>query len=153
MSAIMSFLGGATFRAVWGEAAAFVSKRQEHKHEIERADKQAGYDDAAHRRNLEAMKLQHDLGIRVIEAGAASHASAADDDAFLEAVRGINSKSGIAIIDAWNQSVRPFVATTATIGLLIEAVALGHMTQFHYEIAAAAIGLYLADRSLAKRQK
>lgn len=153
MSALLSFLGGSTFRAVWGEASAYVSKRQEHKYELERDQKQAELAAMTHAQNLEAMRVQHELGIKVIEANTAAHASAADDDAFLEAVRGINSKTGIAIIDAWNQAIRPGVATAATVGLLIEAVSLGAMTPFHYEIAAAAIGMYLADRSLGKRGK
>lgn len=153
MSAILSFLGGAGFRAVWGEVSAYATRRQEHKYEIERAEQQAKIDAMTHERNLAAMKAQHEMGLQVIERTAEAHSSAADDDAWVEAIRGINTKTGVAWVDAWNQTIRPGVATLATVGLLIEAIALGHMTPFHYEIAGAAIGLFLADRSLGKRGK
>lgn len=153
MSALLSFLGGSAFRMVWGEASAYMTKRQDHKYEIERADKQAGYDAAAHARNLEALRLQSDLGIKVIETQTAAHESAGDLDAWVAAVKATGTASGVAWIDGWNQSIRPAVATIAVGAMIAEIVMVGQLTDWHKEVFSAALGIYLADRSLAKRGK
>ena len=36
ISALVSFLGGSVFRMLWGEISAWLTKAQDHKHEIER---------------------------------------------------------------------------------------------------------------------
>jgi hypothetical protein len=153
MSALVSFLGGSAFRMVWGEVSHFLTARQEHKHELERNDQQARLDSAAHARNLEAMRVQSDLGIKSIEAASFAHSSAADDDAFLAAVRATATPSGIRWVDAWNQSIRPGVATVAVAAMLVEIALVGALTDWHREVFSAALGLYLADRALAKRGK
>lgn len=37
-SALFSFLGGSVFRMVWGEASAFINKREDHKQELAAGD-------------------------------------------------------------------------------------------------------------------
>lgn len=154
MSAILSFLGGTAFRAIAGHAFAFFEKRQDHKHELERADRQAQYDAAAHERNLASMKLQSELGLKVIEAQSVAHTSQTDDDAWLEAVRGVNQKSGIAIVDAWNAGIRPAFATLVFIAMLFELYMLGWlMNDWYREFAGVVVGVYFGDRWMRKLGK
>lgn len=153
MSALVSFLGGSAFRMVWGEVSHFISARQEHKHELERAEAQARHDAASHERNLAALKLQSDLGIKVIESQTAAHLAEVEGDAWLDAVRATSKSSGVAWVDAWNQSIRPGVATVAVGAMLVEIALLGALTDWHREVFSAALGLYLADRALTKRGK
>jgi hypothetical protein len=154
MSAIASFLGGGAFRAIWGEASAYLTKRQDHKHEVELMDKQAGYAAAEHARNLEGQRLQNELGIKVIDASRAAHSSNTEDDAWMEAVKGVNIKSGIAIIDGWNQGIRPAFATLVLVAMAVELYVLGWvMNDWYREFAGVVVGVYFADRSLKKRGK
>lgn len=154
MSAILSFLGGSAFRAIWGETTAYLSKRQDHKYELERLAQQAEHDAKAHARNLEGMRVQNELGIKVIEAQTASHTSETEVDAWLEAVKGVNQKSGMLIIDGWNAGVRPAFATLVFIAMLFELYTLGWvMNDWYREFAGVVIGVYFADRSLKKRGK
>jgi len=149
----MSFLGGSAFRAVWGETTAYLSKSQDHKYEVERTDQQAKHDAEAHARNLAAIKLQSDLGVKVIEVQRDSALSQTEMDAWADAVKATSRPSGIAWIDGWNQSIRPAVATVAVVAMLVEIALVGSLTDWHKEVFSAALGIYLADRSLAKRGK
>lgn len=154
MSAVLSFLGGGAFRAIWGEVSSFVTKRQDHKNEIEMMDRQASYAAAEHARNLEGQRLQNELGIKVIEVSRAAHQSNTEDDAWLEAVKGVNVKSGIAIIDGWNQGIRPAFATLVLVAMGFELYVLGWvMNDWYREFAGVVVGVYFADRSLKKRGK
>lgn len=153
MSAILSFLGGSVFRMMWGEISAYVTKNQEHKHETELLVLQQEADFAAHARNIESLKTQSDLGIKKVYVEHQAALEEGELDVWLEAGKGINTKTGIAWIDGWNQSIRPGVATIAVIAMLIEIALLGHLTDWHREVFSAALGLFLADRSLTKRGK
>ena len=57
MSAIISFLGGAAFRMIWGQVSAWLNKRQDHKHELEMLRLQADLDDKRHTRDCERLRL------------------------------------------------------------------------------------------------
>lgn len=149
-SALASFLGGSAFRMVWGEASAYLTKYQDHKQELERMEKQEICDAASHARNMEGLRLQKDLEIKVIQNQVVVHELSKED---LQCLEIVNAPTGFSFIDAWNQVIRPGLATIAVFGLTAEAIQLGHMTEFHYEIAAAVLGMYVADRSLGKRGK
>lgn len=153
MSAILSFLGGSVFRMMWGEVSAYVTKNQDHKHEKEMLVLQQEAEVNLHARNLENLKVQSDLGIKKIYT---EHQATIEDgelEAWIEASKATGTKSGILWIDGWNQSIRPGVATIAVVAMLIEIALLGHLTDWHREVFSAALGLFLADRSLTKRGK
>jgi hypothetical protein len=153
MSALLSFLGGSAFRMVWGEVSHFFTARQEHKYELERLEQQGRLDAATHERNLKAMSLQHELGIKEIYVQQEAATAAGELDAWVTVVKSTTTKTGVAWVDAWNQSIRPGVATIAVVAMLIEIALLGRLTEWHHEVFGAALGLFLADRALAKRGK
>ena len=153
MSGLVSFLTGSVFRMVWGEIAAFITKHQDYKQELELTKLQATIANDTHARNLEALKLQHSLGVERIYVQQEVTNAEGELDAWVEATKSINIKSGVKWIDGWNQSIRPAVATTAGICLVVEIIMLGHLTEFHHEVFGAALGLFLADRALSKRGK
>ena len=153
MSALLSFLSGSVFRMVWGEASAFLTKRQDHKHEVELLGVQERLAAAAHERNLAGMRLQSDLGIKEVVVRQEANESAGALDAWVDAVKATSRMTGVAWIDGWNQSIRPMVATVAVGAMLTEIVLVGALTDWHREVFSAALGIYLADRTLAKRGK
>ncbi len=153
-SALFSFLGGSAFRMVWGEIAAWLKARQDHAYEIERMRLQGELEAAQHARNLAAIRLQAEFGAKVIEVQREADIGRTEADAWLDAVRSVGRPTGMGFVDKWNGSIRPGLATIAIVAVVAEIVALGFlMTEWHKELFAAILGLYVADRSLAKRGK
>lgn len=153
ISAILSFLGGSAFRMVWGEVAAWINKRQEHRMETERLRLQGELDAAQHTRNLESIRVQAELGVKTIQVQAEAKMGEIESEAWLEAVRATGRAIGVKWVDAWNASIRPGVATWAVAMLSAEAAALVVLNEGAASVCYAALGLYLADRALAKRGK
>ena len=154
LSALFSFLGGSVFRTVWGEISHYYTQKQDQQNEIERMRVQGELDAAAHTRNLEALKLQADLGIKTIEANMAAVADKADADAFAQAVADVGKKTGIYWLDVYNGVIRP---TLAALSMLVVVVEIGQhgfvLTDWDRDLVGAILGMYVADRSLVNRGK
>jgi hypothetical protein len=109
---------------------------------------------AQHDRNMAAIKLQSDLGIKVIEAQRDAAVSQIETDAWLAAVKDVGRQTGIKFLDIWNGAVRPLLATLAILVVVGEVITTGFiLSDWHKELVAAILGLYVADRSLTKRGK
>jgi hypothetical protein len=154
LSALFSFLGGTAFRMIWGEVSAFITRRQEHAHEIERLRLQEELDAFQHARNLEAIRLQAELGVKVIEVERDAEIAMTEAGAWSRAVDQVGRLTGIFFVDVWNQSIRPLLATLAILVVVAEVAAMGFvLTDWTRDLVAAILGIYVADRSLAKRGK
>jgi len=154
ISALISFFGGSIFRTIWGEVSAFITARQEHAQELDRMRLQGELDEAAHKRNLEALKVQSDMGIKVIEVQRDADLDRIDASAWDRTVDAVGKMTGIAFIDVWNQSVRPLLATLAILFVCFEIMDHGFtLTDWDRELFGAILGIYVADRSLAHRGK
>lgn len=153
LSALISFLGGSVFRMIWGELSAWMTARQDHTFELERMRLQGDLEAAQHARNLEAIKVQADLGVKVIETQAQAAIDQLESSAWLEAVKATAVQTGIRWVDAWNAVIRPAVATWA-IGMITgNYLQLWLLDENGWSLAGAALGIYLADRALFKRGK
>jgi hypothetical protein len=154
LSALFSFLGGSVFRMIWGEVSSFVNRQQDHAFEIERLKLQNDFDDRAHQRSQEAIKLQAELGVKTIQAQAESDVMSEEAKAFTEAMKNAFKPTGIYWVDAWNAVIRPAAATVA-LGLWV--LKLSHqgfiMQDYDMEITGVVLGFFFADRSLGKRGK
>lgn len=155
---VMSFFGGAAFRMIWGELSAWWTKRQDHAQEMERMRLQGQLDAAQHARNLEAQRLQADLGIKVIEAQTAGAIGKIEAEGWLEAVKATGRKVGIKFVDGWNAIMRPAIATWGVVMLTVQeaSVLFGHvyhLSDVTTNVACGAIGIFIAARDLQKRGK
>lgn len=146
LSGILAFLSGSAFRMLWGEASAWITSNLDHRHEIERMRLQAECDAAQHARNLEALRVQADLGVKTIQVQA-------EAEAFRDAVQAVGRPIGVAWVDAWNAMIRPGVATWAVAMLSASEFGLVALSGLAADVACCALGIYLADRTLAKRAK
>jgi hypothetical protein len=154
ISAIVSFLGGSVFRMIWGEASAYLNKRQDHRHETEMLKVQAELDQAKHGRDLEQMRLANELGVKMVEVQKDAAIAAGELDAFSKAIEAAARQTGIKWVDAWNGAIRPSYATVALALWLVKVAAQGFkMDAFDAELLAVVAGFYFADRSLGKRGK
>lgn len=153
MSGLISFLGGSVFRMIWGEVAAWFTARQDHRFELDRLRLQAECDAAQHARNLEALRVQADLGVKTIQVQAEADLARADADAFRDAVQATGRAIGVPWVDAWNAMIRPGVATWAVVMLSAHEFGLVALSGLAADVACCALGIYLADRTLAKRAK
>lgn len=154
MSAIISFLGGSVFRMVWGEISSYITRWQDHKHEIELQNLQAKLESERHERDMARLKLQAELGVKEIQVQSDAILSKVEADAWLQAVKDVGQKTGILFLDIWNGSVRPLLATLA-IGVVVFEIIKngGTLSDWDRELVSAILGIYVADRTLAKRGK
>jgi hypothetical protein len=153
LSSIFAFLGGSVFRMIWGEISAYVDKRMEHKHEMQRMELQERFAAQQHDRNLLAIRQQAELGIQVIRVQGEADQSRIESEAWLEAVKATGRTVGIAWVDAWNAVIRPAVATWSVAMLTLNEIGAFTLSEPTSQVCFAALGLYLADRTLAKRSK
>ena len=152
IEALFSFLGGSVFRMIWGEVSAWYNKKQDHQFEIERLRLQAEVDAAQHARNLEALRLQSELGIKTVEAKAEADVATAEADAFTEAMKNAFKPSGWAFVDIWNGIIRPCAATIALVLWVLKLGSQGWvMADWDFALAGTILGFFFADRSLGKR--
>lgn len=153
-SGLIAFLGGSAFRMVWGEVSAWMTARQDHAHEIDRMRLQGDLDAAQHARNMEAIKVQADLGVKTIAVQAEADLDRIAGETWGELVSSTTRMTGIRFVDTWNQSIRPLLATLAIAVVVARIWQAGFvLTEWDQELVAAILGLYIADRSLAKRGK
>lgn len=153
-TALLSFLGGNAFRLIFGEVVAYFNKKQDHALEVERLRLQGELDAAQHARNLEAIRVQNDLGVKVIQVQRGADLDRIDAGAWAQAVADVGRQTGLKLIDYWNGSVRPLLATLAILVVVAEIVRNGFvLSDWDRELVGAILGIYVADRSLARRGK
>lgn len=154
MSALISFLGGSAFRMIWGEISSYFKAKQDQAFEIERMKLQGEQEAAQHLRMLESVKQQAELGIKTIEVQREADVARIEADAWLAAVRSVGTQTGIKFLDVWNGAVRPLLATLAIAVVVAEIAHNGFvLSDWDRELVGAILGIYVADRSLAKRGK
>ncbi|CAG2126935.1 hypothetical protein LMG31506_00246 [Cupriavidus yeoncheonensis] len=151
-SAILSFLGGSAFRLIWEQISQMWTAHQEQKHEIERMRLQGDLDAAAHERNLAAIRLQAELGVKTINVQAEADLARSDSAAWGQAVVAAIKPTGIWFVDLWNGIVRPAAATIA-LGLWCFALheAGFKMGEWDRELVGVILGFFFAVRVLANR--
>ncbi len=139
---------------IWGELSAYFTRQQEHSQEVERMRLQGELDAAQHARNLESIKVQANLGVKEIRVKAESMLDQIDAETWGRAVDSVGKITGIAFIDIWNQSVRPLLATLSILVVVVEIAQHDWiLSEWDKELVGAILGIYVADRSLAKRGK
>lgn len=152
--ALISFLGGNAFRLLFGEVVAFLNKKQDHQHEMELQRLQSEMEAARHERDMARIRLQSDLNVKEVQVVADAAISKTEAEAWAQAVADVGKQTGIHWLDCWNGSVRPLLATLAIMVVVFEIVANGFvMDDWNRELIGAILGIYVADRSLAKRGK
>lgn len=153
ITSLISFLGGSVFRMVWGELSAYFTKQQDHKHELDRMHLQAELDRSQHERNMESIRVQAELGVKTIQVQAEAVISELETQGWLEAVKGTTKTVGVKWVDAWNAVIRPGTATWSLVMMTLGEFGAMVLSDNTLAVAAAALGIYLADRNLMKRGK
>lgn len=147
ITALMTFLGGATVRLFLGHLFDFITKWQDQKNELARLTLQGQLDAAQHTRNLEAIKVQADLGVKVIEAQTEAQVTQAEADAFIEAVRATGQRTGIMWVDLWNGIVRPLLASMCIVLWVAKIVGAGFvLDEWDRELMGLALGVFVGGR-------
>jgi hypothetical protein len=153
-SALFSFLGGSVFRMVWGEVSTWITAKQDHAHEIEKMKLQGDIDAKIHAQNMEALRVQSELGIKEVQVRSVAELANLDADGFYSAIKAAEAPSGIQWVDGWNKSIRPLCATIC-IALWVLGVWHNNLliAAFDMELICTVLGFYFADRTLGKRGK
>lgn len=150
LTALLTFLGSAGIRLALGHIFDFVTKWQDSKNEVVRLRLQGELDAAQFERSQAAIKLQAELGVKVIEAQTESHVTAAEADAFVEAVKATGQRTGVVWVDVWNGVIRPLLAT---ICILLWVMALFEqglvLTEWDRALMSSALGVFIGGRIYA----
>lgn len=153
ISAVLSFLGGSVFRMIWGEVSSWVNKKLEHAQEMDRMRLQADLDERAHQRRMESVRFEAEQQVKIIHVQAEAAVGQLEAEGWLEAVRATGKKIGVAWVDAWNAGIRPGLATWGIVMLTLEAFALAQINEGTASVIFAALGIFVADRTLGKKGK
>lgn len=147
MATLITFLGGATVRLFLGHLFDFVTKWQDSKNELALMKLQGDLDAAQHGRNLEAIRVQAELGVKVIEAQTTAHVTQSEADAFLEAVKATSTRTGIYWIDLWNGSIRPALASIAMLLWVAKLIGAGFvLDEWDRDLIGLALGVFVGGR-------
>lgn len=92
---------------LWGEISSFMTARQNHQHEIALLELQSKLDGERQARELEAIKLQHELGVQVVRVQGEAAVAKAEAEAWEKVAANVTTPSGIWLVDLWNGLVRP----------------------------------------------
>ena len=153
-TALISLLGSSTLRMIWGEVSHWWTAKQDHDQEIERMRLQGELDAAQQARELEAIKVQADLGVKTIQVQAAAAVGLVEASAWASVSESTTKLTGIALIDIWNGIIRPLLATLAIAMVVANVVQHSFaLTDWDKELIGAILGLYIADRALSRRGK
>lgn len=153
-TALLSFLGGGVFRMIIGEASAWLTKWQDHKQEVERMRLQGDLDAAQHARNLEAIRVQAELGVKTIQVQSEADAGRLEVEGWAHAAADATKPIGILLVDAWNGSIRPLCATIAVWLWVVALNAAGwKMGDWDRELVGVILGFYFVSRQLQKSGK
>lgn len=154
MGAIISFLGGSAFRAVWGEVSTWLNNKQAHSQEMERMKLQNDLQIAASAQQLAMLQAQSAAGLQTIQAQSNAAMSAADADAFTAGLKMAATPTGVKWVDAWNGMVRPAFATLVLILWLGIVANEGFKPSvWDLELMGSVAGFFFADRSLRRNGK
>lgn len=154
MGAIISFLGGGAFRAVWGEVSTWLNNKQAHSQEMERMKLQNDLQIAASAQQLAMVQATSAAGIQTIQAQSQAAMSVADADAFTAGLKAAATPTGVKWVDAWNGMVRPAFATVVLIlwlGIVVEQDFKPSV--WDLELMGSVAGFFFADRSLRRAGK
>jgi hypothetical protein len=151
LTALFTFLGSAGLRLFVGKLFDAFDKWQDQRNELARLKLQNELDAAQHERNLAAVRLQAEMGVKVIEAQTVSHVTSAEADAFVEAVKATGQRTGIQWVDVWNGVIRPLLASVC-IALWVSSMAHRGfaLDEWDRSLMGLALGVFVGGRISAK---
>lgn len=153
ITTLLAFFGGNAFRMIFGEAVAFLQRRQENAAELERMRLSGQLASEQHARQMATIEAQRAAGVQMIEVQTASDVTRGEVGAWASAVDAVGRLTGIPWVDVWNRCINPAVATWAVGMITAHYAGLVQLDDNGWAIAGAALGVYLADRNLFKRGK
>jgi len=133
--------------------SAWLTKRQDHAYEMDRMRLQADLDERAHQRRMESVRFEAEQQVKIIHVQAEAAVGQLEAEGWLEAVKATGRKVGVAWVDAWNAGIRPGLATWGIVMLTLEAFALAQINEGTASVIFAALGIFVADRTLGKKGK
>lgn len=150
-TALFSFLGGSAFRMIWGQIAGYIDKRQDHQNELDHMRLQGDLDQARHTLDCERLRLQAELGVKEVVVQADADVSRMEAQAFVEAMKTANAKTGISWVDAWNGVIRPLAASIAIFLWVLALHQAGYkMGDWDKELVGVVLGFFFASRVLTR---
>lgn len=146
-SALVSFLGATSVRLFLTHIIETWKANKEHKFEMAMLKVQDEIEQHIHDRNLQALRVQKDLGMLDVATGKAFDLVALDNARFDEAVAEIKKPSGWNFLDKYNSFIRPALATFCIVawGLSLHSRAWV-LSSWDLELISATLGVFVGSR-------
>lgn len=146
-SASTAFLGGTAFRLFLTFAMDRYQASQEHRFELDRMKAQDLVDQKIHDRNLQAIRVQKELGVVEVPVQRVHEFELINHEDFRAAHKETREPSGFKFVDIANQAIRPALAILC-MGIWLAKVASGnwHLSPWDLELIAATLGVFVGSR-------
>lgn len=146
-SASTAFLGGTAFRLFLTFIMDRYQAAQEHRFELERMKSQDLVDQKIHDRNLQAIRVQKELGVVEIPIQRVHEFEIVNHEDFRAAHKETRTPSGFKIVDITNQAIRPLLAILC-MGVWLAKIAVGNwsLSPWDLELIAATLGVFVGSR-------
>jgi len=146
-SALFSFLGATSVRLFLTHIIDHWKTRQEHDYELARIKVQDQVEQNVHDRNLQALRVQKELGVLEVATGKAHELVVLDNARFDEAVADIKKPTKWEFLDKYNSFIRPALATFC---ILAWGISLHHrgwiLSTWDLELISATLGVFVGSR-------
>lgn len=152
MIEILTLLGGAGFRVMFGGILDYFNKRQDHKYELERMEKQAEIEVRMAEIRAQAASAEADARLKQIGAEWGGKVELQDAASFGAAFEAASKPTGMKIPDFLNAMVRPTI-TLALLAFYIYVRAGAEEVKWEEAdtvLFYSVVGFWFADRSLRK---
>lgn len=150
LGGLLSFLGGSAFRMVWGAFSSWLEKRQEIQRELALMKAQSEFEGARWQRQQDGLRLQADLGVKLIDAKRDADVATSEAEGWSRAVVDHLKPVGIYAVDLWNGVIRPGAATIALAMWVLSLYDQGwKLGPWDREIIGVVLGFFFASRVAA----
>jgi hypothetical protein len=149
---LLSFVGGGAFRAIFEGVLGYVNKAQDHKHEMDRLERQWQIEQKKAEIAAEVAKIEADGKLAQLSAEYAGKAEIADIDLLTRTLEATSKPAGIPWVDAMNGTVRPVTTYTLLLCYMWYRVTTGaaYDPTVDGALLGSVLGFWFADRSLRK---
>ena len=146
-SALLSFLSATAIRLFLTHIIDLWKEKQSHKFELAMIKIQDEVDQNVHDRNLQALRVQKDLGMLEVATSKKFDLVALDNARFDQAVAEIKKPSGWQFLDKYNSFIRPALATFCIVAW---GISLHHrgwiLSSWDLELISATLGVFVGSR-------
>jgi hypothetical protein len=149
-SAMITLLGSTVLRLIISSVLDRWKESRDHRYEVARVRLQDELAQKEHDRNLQALRVQKDLGILTAKLEKQFELDKAEEERFQAEVEELRRPTGVVWLDRWNSGIRPALATACIAVWLVSLHMRGWIpNSWDLELLSSTLGLFIGGRITA----